>query len=87
MTPKRGAWSVTGYDSGMDYFTISPTEGTFDQGNAGVSVINFTVTPSQTSLPESTVELRFNVAIELNGEWVDANSEINRRNWRIVWER
>ena len=87
VTPKRGSWSVTGYGSGMDYFTISPTEGTFDQGNAGVSVITFTVTPSQTSVPASTVELHFNVAIELNGEWVDANSEINRRNWRIVWER
>ncbi len=87
LTPKQGSWSVTGYGSGADYFTISPTEGSFDRGENSVSTVTFTITPSQTAVPPSTVELHFNIAIELNGEWVDANSEFNRRDWRIIWER
>ncbi len=87
VTPKQGSWSVTGYGSGVDYFTISPTEGSFDRGENSVSTVTFTITPSQTAVPASTVELHFNIAIELNGEWVDANSEFNRRDWRIIWER
>ena len=87
--PHTGRWSITPWseDGALDYFTVTPTEGeiNFDL-SAGKQVVEFTVTPSTTA-PPSTVTLHFNVAIQLNGEWVDANSEFNRKDWKIVWER
>ena len=87
--PHTGRWALTPWsdDGALDYFTVSPTEGEigFDL-SVGKQVVEFTVTPSTTA-PPSTVTLHFSVAIQLNGEWVDANSEFNRKDWKIVWER
>lgn len=87
--PHTGRWALTPWsdDGALDYFTVSPTEGEigFDL-TVGKQVVEFTVTPSTTA-PPSTVTLHFSVAIQLNGEWVDANSEFNRKDWKIVWER
>ena len=85
--PHTGSWALSVYGSGVDYFTVSPMEGeiNFDL-SAGRQIVEFTVTPSTTA-PPATVELHFNVSIHLNGEWVDANSEFNRKDWKIRWER
>ena len=87
--PHSGRWAITPWsdDGALDYFTVSPTEGEIDFDlSVGKQVVDFTVTPSTTA-PASTVKLHFSVAIQLNGEWVDANSEFNRKDWKIVWER
>lgn len=85
--PHTGNWALSVYGSGVDYFTVSPMEGEINvDQTVGKQVVEFTVTPSTTA-PPATVELHFNVAIRLNGEWVDANSEFNRKDWKIVWER
>ena len=82
--PTTGNWSITGYGTGADYFTISPASGTISITDS-FQRVDFTVTPSAT-VPSSTVELHFNVAIQINGEWQDANSEFNRKDWKIRWE-
>ena len=88
-SPHTGLWAITPWsdDGALDYFTVSPTEGEigFDL-SVGKQVVEFTITPSTTA-PPSTVTLHFKVAIMLNGEWVDADSEFNRKDWKIVWER
>ena len=87
--PHSGEWALSVWGDGADYFTVYPTQGeiNFDL-SSGRQVVSFTVTPSTTAPDAGTeVALHFNVAILLNGEWVDANSEFNRKDWKIVWRQ
>ncbi len=87
--PHSGEWALSVWGDGADYFTVYPTQGeiNFDL-SSGRQVVSFTVTPSTTAPDAGTeVALHFNVAILLNGEWVDANAEFNRKDWKMVWRQ
>ena len=82
--PTAGRWQITPYPmSAAQYFIVEPTSGdinvNFENGMA-----EFTVSANPDLTPVSSQTLYFNVAIQLNGEWVDANSEFNRKNIKLV---
>ena len=80
--PTSGRWQVTAYPmSAAEYFSIEPSSGEIDAFTDNGKV-EFVVTPTRS--PASTQTLFFNVAIFMNGEWHDANSEFNRKNIRLV---
>ena len=82
--PISGTWQVTPYPMSVaQYFVIEPSSGNID-ANTNNGMAEFTVSVNPTVSPTSTQTLFFSVAIQLNGEWVDANSEFNRKNIRLV---
>ena len=82
--PTAGRWQITPYPmSAAQYFIVEPTSGDIDV-NTNNGMAEFTVKTNPDRTPNSTQNLYFNVAIQLNGEWVDANSEFNRKNIRLV---
>lgn len=82
--PTAGRWQITPYPlSAAQYFIVEPTSGDINV-NVENGMAEFTVKTNPDRTPTSTQNLYFNVAIQLNGEWVDANSEFNRKNIRLV---
>ena len=45
--------------------------------------VAFTIRASSL-VPEHTVTAYFNISIYMGNEWHDANSEFNRKNWKII---
>lgn len=88
-SPRVGAWAVTTYPAeAAQYFVLEPSSGViddslFEQGKAGK--VSFTLQASNKT-PTSNQVLHFNVSIQLNGTWHDANSEFNRKDWKITRE-
>lgn len=82
--PTSGLWQVTAYPmEAAQYFIISPSSGEID-ASADNGKVEFTVKANPSLTPTSSQTLYFNVAIRINGEWVDANSEFNRKNFKLV---
>ena len=82
--PTSGEWQVTPYPmSAAQYFIITPSSGQIDAYTDNGKV-EFTVSLNPSLTPTASQTLYFNVAIRINGEWVDANSEFNRKNFKLV---
>lgn len=83
-SPTSGRWQISAYPlSAAQYFVIEPTSGGIDAfTDNGKTEFTISVDPNLT--PSTTQTLYFNVAIYFNGEWHDANSEFNRKNFKLV---
>ncbi|MBR5035412.1 MAG: fimbrillin family protein [Bacteroidales bacterium] len=87
LSPRSGQWQITTYPAeAAQYFTISPSSGVIDdlvdpQGNFN-GYVEFLISPNG-NVP-SIQKLYFNVDIEINGVWRNANSEFNRKNWELT---
>lgn len=88
-SPRVGAWAVTTYPAeAAKYFVLEPSTGVIDDSLFGVGKsgkVTFTLRASNL-IPTSNQVLHFNVSIQLNGTWHDANSEFNRKDWKITRE-
>ena len=87
LSPTSGEWQITTYPAdAAQYFTITPSSGTIDQlvdeGGNFKGYVEFIISPNGT-VP-SIQKLYFNVDIEINGVWRNANSEFNRKNWELT---
>lgn len=87
LSPTSGEWQITTYPAdAAQYFTITPSSGTIDQlvdeGGNFKGYVEFIISPNGT-VP-SIQKLYFNVDIEVNGVWRNANSEFNRKNWELT---
>ncbi|MBQ7750527.1 MAG: fimbrillin family protein [Bacteroidales bacterium] len=83
VNPSGAIWSIEPVGD-VEYFTISPNQGTVDSNNPDYE---FYVIPNlDPSLDRSTdKELRFKFHIQFtNGTVHDANSEINRDDWTVI---
>ena len=91
LAPTSGQWQVTTYPAeAAQYFTVEPSSGAIDDlvdgdGNFHGDV-TFYVKAKPGLVLSSTQELHFNVDIMLNGQWRNANTEFNRKDWRIIRE-
>ena len=86
-SPHNGKWSVTMYPAeAAKYFELEPSSGiiTKDMILSGGKV-EFKVTAS-TLVPAVTQTVHFNVSIYMGNDWHDANSEFNRKDWKLVRE-
>ena len=86
-SPHNGKWSVTMYPAeAAKYFELTPSSGTITKEMilAGGKV-EFKVTAS-TLVPAVTQTVHFNVSIYMGNDWHDANSEFNRKDWKLVRE-
>jgi hypothetical protein len=86
-SPHNGKWSVTLYPAeAAKYFELEPSSGiiTKDMILSGGKV-EFKVTAS-TLVPAVTQTVHFNVSIYMGNDWHDANSEFNRKDWKLVRE-
>lgn len=85
--PLHGRWQVSLYPAeAAQYFTITPHEGNIDMDMMSApnnGKVAFTITASSAA-PEYTVTAYFNVSIYMGNEWHDANSEFNRKNWKVI---
>ena len=88
-SPHSGQWQITTYPAeASQYFNITPSSGSiddlYDEHGAFNGAVEFMITPVGTVT--SQVVLHFNVDIELNGVWRNANSEFNRKDWKLYRE-
>ena len=82
--PTSGFWQINAFPlSAAQYFIIEPTSGEIDV-NTDNGKAEFTISVNPALSPSTTQNLYFNVAIYFNGEWHDANSEFNRKNFKLV---
>ena len=85
-SPKSGEWNVEIYPaSAAQYFSLSLPENrtlTPSMFESEYVKVNFTVRESELT-PTATQTIHFNVLIRINNEWHDANSEFNRKDWKI----
>ena len=85
-SPHHGRWQVSLYPAeAAQYFTLEPSSGNITeemitQQNGKVS---FTIRASNLT-PDFSVTAYFNISIYMGNEWHDANSEFNRKNWKII---
>ena len=81
--PAQGSWKVelSPYEAAQ-YFIISPSEGIIDANSENRGRTTFTV-KAKTMPLSATQTATFKVYISINGEWRDANSEFNRKNWGL----
>lgn len=82
--PTSGRWQVTPYPAeAAQYFHVSPTSGEIDvHHNDGL--VSFTVSLNTDLTPPSDQTLHFSISLYFNGEWFDANSELNRKDVKVV---
>jgi len=84
--PHHGRWQVSLYPAeAAQYFTLEPSSGNINEdfivNNLGH--VHFQIKASANT-PEHTVTAYFNISIYMGNEWHDANSEFNRKNWKII---
>ena len=86
-TPHHGRWQISLYPAeAAQYFTITPHEGNITEEMVlgdDLGHVTFTIRASEL-VPEYTVSAYFNISIYMGNEWHDANSEFNRKNWKIT---
>ena len=85
--PTSGTWQITTYPAeAAQYFTVEPSSGpiedlVYEDGHFNGHVI-FYIKP-RGAVPSQQV-LHMNVDILLNGQWRNANTEFNRKDWRVT---
>ena len=87
LSPISGRWQITTYPAeAAQYFTITPSSGSIEslvgEGDIFNGYVEFIISPNG-NVP-SIQKLYFNVDIEINGLWRNANSEFNRKNWELT---
>lgn len=89
-SPQQGEWNVEIYPAtAAQYFVLelpadrSLTESMFGSGNSNYGKVTFKVRANPDKTPTATQTIHFNVLIRINSEWHDANSEFNRKDWKI----
>lgn len=81
-SPQEGEWQVDVYPaSAAQYYKVEPMNGSIEDLVDGKVV--FEVSPNTSLTPPSTQELHFNVNIRIGGEWRNANTEFNRKDWKL----
>ena len=83
--PHHGRWQVSLYPAeAAQYFTITPSSGIIDEEMLTTQSgrVSFTIKASSLT-PEFTETAYCNISIYMGNEWHDANSEFNRKNWKI----
>lgn len=87
-SPTSGEWQIDVYPaSAAQYFIVEPMNGIIEDlvdgsGNFEGRVL-FEVRPNPALQPPSTQELHFNVNIRIGGQWRNANTEFNRKDWKL----
>lgn len=84
--PQTGRWQISTYPAeAAEYFVVEPSEGeiTKELTARHNGHVEFAVRASE-KVPASQQVLHFNVSIYVNGQWRDANSEFNRKDWKLV---
>ena len=87
LSPTSGQWQITTYPAeAAQYFTIEPSSGSIDdlvdEGGNFKGYVEFIISPN--GVVPSIQKLYFNVDIQINGVWRNANSEFNRKNWELT---
>ena len=87
LSPTSGQWQITTYPAdAAQYFTITPSSGNIDdlvdEGGNFKGLVEFIISPN--GVVTSAQKLYFNVDIQINGVWKNANSEFNRKNWELT---
>ncbi len=89
LAPTSGQWQITTYPAeAAQYFTVEPSSGAIEdlvdsEGNFQGNV-EFLIKPK--GVVPATQTVHFNVDIMLNGQWRNANTEFNRKDWRLTRE-
>ena len=87
LSPTSGEWQITTHPAdAAQYFRITPSSGSIDDlvdaGGNFKGYVEFIIEP--VGVVPSAQKLYFNVDIEINGVWRNANSEFNRKNWELT---
>ena len=81
-SPQEGEWQIDVYPaSAAQYYKIAPMNGQI--ADLVLNEVIFEVRPNTALTPPSTQELHFNVNIRIGGEWRNANTEFNRKDWKL----
>ncbi len=89
LAPTSGQWQITTYPAeAAQYFTVEPSSGAIEdlvdgEGNF-LGEVKFLVKAN--GVVPATQTIHFNVDIMLNGQWRNANTEFNRKDWQLTRE-
>ena len=89
LAPTSGQWRVTTYPAeAAQYFRLEPSTGSIDDlyDNNGDFIGEVVFKIYANGNPPTTQVLHFNVDILMNGSWRNANTEFNRKDWRLTRE-
>jgi hypothetical protein len=89
LAPTSGQWQITTYPAeAAQYFKVEPSSGAIEDlvDNEGhfTGYVEFLIKPNGI-VPTQQV-LHFNVDIMINGQWRNANTEFNRKDWHLYRE-
>ena len=87
-SPTEGEWQIDVYPaSAAQYYVISPTSGLIEDLVDGdgrfTGKVVFEINPNPLETPPARQELHFNVNIRVGGQWRNANTEFNRKDWKL----
>ena len=89
LAPTSGQWQITTYPAeAAQYFTVEPSSGAIedlvDRDGNFLGYVEFYVKAK--GVVPATQTVHFNVDIMLNGQWRNANTEFNRKDWQLTRE-